>query len=343
VTHRSTECAGHIRDSAPDGCATQPRSQCYACHDLIRVLNPDRLAAIVRTREKSAFSGGSWRNSGVDRMLRTIGRAYAGHVPGSGAARRSERMTLSVTGLAYFLDIDGTLVDLADTPSTVRLDPALPGLVEALYQSSDGAVALITGRSIADADRLFPKRRLAVAGQHGHERRSARGAVTRHRVSPKALDPARHTLNAIVARHPALLFEDKGLTLALHYRRAHNLASLAHRVMHAVQSSLGEQYCVHRGKCVVELAPAGRDKGIAIASFMREAPFRGKPPVFIGDDVTDEHGFAIVNRLGGDSIKVGPGPTVATWRFPSVAAVLRWLEHGTPGPKRCAAQQVPRR
>jgi trehalose 6-phosphate phosphatase len=244
-------------------------------------------------------------------------------------------MTLRVTGFAYFLDIDGTLVDLADTPGAVKLDPALPGLVEALYQSSGGAVALITGRSIADADRLFPRRRLPIAGQHGHERRAANGVETRHQVSPRVLDAARHALGGVVQRHPRLLLEDKGLSLAFHYRRAPHLASLAHRVMRAVQTSLGDQYCVHRGKRVVELAPAGKDKGLAIRAFMREAPFRGKPPVFIGDDVTDEHGFAMVNQLGGDSIKVGPGPTVAGWRFPSVSAVLAWLEHGTPGPRRC--------
>jgi trehalose 6-phosphate phosphatase len=244
-------------------------------------------------------------------------------------------MTLRDTGLAYFLDIDGTLVDLADTPGAVTLKPTLPGLVEALYQSSGGAVALITGRSIADADRLFPRRRLPIAGQHGHERRSADGTVTQHRASPRALDPARRMLHLFVARHPALLLEDKGLTLALHYRRAPQLADLAHRAMDKAQVALGDGYCVHFGKRVVELAPAGRDKGLAIRAFMREAPFLGKPPVFIGDDVTDEHGFAMVNSLGGDSIKVGPGPTAARWRLPSVSAVLSWLEHGVPGPTRC--------
>lgn len=244
-------------------------------------------------------------------------------------------MTLPVTGLAYFLDIDGTLVDLADAPSAVKLHPALPGLVEALYEKSGGAIALITGRSIADADRLFPKRRLPIAGQHGHERRSANGLLTQHSLSSKALNPARIALGAVIERHPQLLLEDKGLSLALHYRRAPQLASVAHRAVRRVQTLLGDQYCVHRGKRVVELAPAGRDKGLAIRAFMREAPFRGKPPVFIGDDVTDEHGFAMVNQLGGNSIKVGPGPTVAAWRFASVAAVLAWLEHGTPGPTRC--------
>ncbi|HWI17976.1 MAG TPA: trehalose-phosphatase [Vicinamibacterales bacterium] len=244
-------------------------------------------------------------------------------------------MTLTVTGFAYFLDIDGTLVDLADTPGTVKLDPALPGLVEALYQSSGGAVALITGRSIADADRLFPKRRLPIAGQHGHERRSADGTVTRHRVSPEALDAARHALRATVERHPRLLLEDKGLCLALHYRRAPQLAATAHRAIRKAQALLGDQYSVHHGKRIVELTPAGRDKGLAIRAFMRESPFRAKPPVFIGDDVTDEHGFAMVNQLGGDSIKVGPGTTAARWRLPSVAAVLEWLEYGRPRPTRC--------
>lgn len=123
-------------------------------------------------------------------------------------------MTLSVTGFAYFLDIDGTLVDLADTPGTVTIHPTLPGLVEALYQSSGGAIALITGRSIADADRLFSRRRLPTAGQHGHERRSANGSLTQRRVSPRGLDPARFALRSIVERHPALILEDKGLSLS---------------------------------------------------------------------------------------------------------------------------------
>jgi trehalose 6-phosphate phosphatase len=249
-------------------------------------------------------------------------------------------MTLAVTEAAYFLDIDGTLVDFADSPEAVSLAPAVPALVDALYQSSGGAIALITGRSIADVDRLFPGRRLPVAGQHGHERRSARGVVTRHRASARALHAARRTLHTFVARHPLLLVEDKGLTIALHYRRAPQLAGTAHRVIGRARAAVGDAYCVHHGKRVVELAPAGRDKGLAIRAFMREAPFRGKPPVFIGDDVTDEHGFAMVNQLGGTSIKVGPGATSAQWRLPSVSAVLSWLERGTPHPARCRRSRV---
>lgn len=245
-------------------------------------------------------------------------------------------MTPPVTGCAYFLDIDGTLIDFADAPARVRLDRALSGLVEALYRSSRGAVALISGRSLADVDRLFPARHLPAAGQHGLERRSAGGRVSRHPGPSRSLDGARRVLVGVVGRHPRLLLEDKGLSLALHYRRAPGLAGFAHRVMRSLQMTLGDRYCVHRGKRVVELALAGRDKGAAIGSFMREAPFRGRTPVFIGDDVTDEYGFAMVNRLGGYAVKVGPGLTAAGWRLPNVRAVLGWLERGKPLPKRSA-------
>ncbi len=245
-------------------------------------------------------------------------------------------MKLPLTGCAYFLDIDGTLVDFADAPARVRLNPALPGLVETLHQSSGGAVALITGRSLDSIDRLFPLRRLPAAGQHGLERRTAQGQVTRHQGPVRALDGARRVLKGVVDRHSGLLVEDKELSIALHYRRSPALASYAHRVMRLLRVALGDQYCLQQGKRVVELAPAGRDKGAAIASFMLEPPFAGRTPLFIGDDVTDEYGFAMVNQLGGYAIKVGPGRTKAGWRLPDVAAVLAWLTSGTPVPQRTA-------
>ena len=103
--------------------------------------------------------------------------------------------------------------------------------------------------------------------------------------------------------------------------------------MRALQAVLGEDFGIQRGKGVVELGPNGIDKGMAIAAFMREAPFRGRTPLFIGDDVTDEFGFATVNRLGGYAVKVGRGRTVAGWPLPNVPAVLGWLEHGRPIPR----------
>ena len=226
---------------------------------------------------------------------------------------------------AYFVDLDGTLLELATVPSDVHIDQDLRTIVTALAQVAGGAVAVITGRSIAEVDRLFPALQLAVAGQHGLERRSANGRTMQPPESDFALAAPRNAMRALVTRHPGLLLEDKGLSLALHYRQVPALASYAHRVMHRWQSELGAAYCVQRGKRVVELKPAGHDKGAAIRTFMDEAPFRGRRPVFIGDDVTDEYGFDVINQLGGISVKVGAGRTTAMWMMPDVTAVRRWL------------------
>jgi trehalose 6-phosphate phosphatase len=227
---------------------------------------------------------------------------------------------------AWFLDIDGTLITIARSPGAVRVPPALRRDILSLQRRSGGAVALITGRPIADVDRLFPGIRLAAAGQHGLERRPATGPILRHHAPSNRLGAAKRRLAEAVARHPGLLLEDKGLSLALHYRRAPRLAGYAHRLAREQLARLGAAYAVHAGKRVVEIGPTGRNKGTAIQSFMHEPPFRGRLPVFLGDDVTDEHGFRKVHRLGGHTIKVGPGPTAARWRLPDVAAVHAWLQ-----------------
>jgi trehalose 6-phosphate phosphatase len=236
-------------------------------------------------------------------------------------------------GWAYFLDLDGTLVELAESPGTVRLDAVLPALVERLRRSSDGALAFISGRSIDDLDRLFPGREYPAAGQHGFERRDAEGHHFTLPTSTRGRAQARQRLSRVVRGHPRLEFEDKGSSFALHYRRAPRLAGFAHRSANAVRRSLGSRYTVQAGKRVVEIVPAGRNKGSAIAAFMREAPFAGRTPLFIGDDRTDEFGFAVVNRLGGCSVKVGPGRTAARWRLPNVEAVIAWLKDGRPHPR----------
>jgi trehalose 6-phosphate phosphatase len=184
-----------------------------------------------------------------------------------------------------------------------------------------------------DVDRLFPGTRLPAAGQHGIERRDAVGRHSRHAFPSDRLEEEHRRLAAAVARHPGLLLEHKGLSLALHYRRAPRLGAYAHRLLRGLQSRIGTEYCLQAGKRVVELKPAGRDKGVAVLEFMQEEPFRGRMPVFLGDDMTDEYGFAMVNRLDGHSVKVGPGRTVARWRLRDVLAVRAWLERGlaTPG------------
>jgi trehalose 6-phosphate phosphatase len=225
---------------------------------------------------------------------------------------------------AYFFDVDGTLVSIAETPAAVSVSQELRGLLEHLYQCSGEAVALMSGRAIAEIDRLFPSVRMPVAGQHGAERRDATGRITRHEPSVD-FDALRSRLVGAAAANPGLLFEDKGLSFALHYRRVPRLADFVHRTMDELLPTLGGTYTLQKGKSVVELKPAGKDKGRALLEFMEEAPFAGRTAVFVGDDATDEFGFDTVNRLGGRSIKVGPGETVARWRLDDVTAVQQWL------------------
>ncbi len=207
----------------------------------------------------------------------------------------------------------------------MRVGEELRLLLERLYRDTGGAVALISGRAIADIDRLFPHTRMPAAGQHGAERRSARGIVTLHPVPAQRFERVRLRLAAAVGGKTGLLLENKGLSLALHYRRAPRLGAYAHRLARSMLPVAGRQFCIQRGKYLVEMRPAGKDKGAAILDFLKEDPFLRRTAVFVGDDATDEFGFATVNRLHGHSIKVGPGRTAARWRLPNVRAVRAWL------------------
>jgi trehalose 6-phosphate phosphatase len=227
--------------------------------------------------------------------------------------------------MAYFLDIDGTLIDFRDSPASVSILAARRQALSRLRRRAGGALAIVSGRSIADIDRIFHGSQTAVAGQHGAERRNARGRYSRIATEGEPLLRARDRLAAVVTKHPGLLLEDKGASLALHYRRMPRLASYAHRLVRAQLPVLGGAFCVQVGKRVVELKPAGRDKGMAVLAFMREPPFRGRRPVFVGDDETDEFAFETVNRLDGVSVKVGTGRTCARVRLHDVAAVWTWL------------------
>ena len=227
----------------------------------------------------------------------------------------------------YFLDVDGTLIEIADSPDAVHVDTALLDLIARLHQKTGGAVALISGRAIMDLDQRLGALRLPVAGQHGLERRDVAGRLRTH-VAPQA---ARHAIQLalapVLARHPGLLLEDKGMTLALHYRKVPHLAAYARRLIARLTRSAGAGLEVQYGKCVAEVKPSGVDKGTAVADYLQEPPFRGRRPVFIGDDLNDEHGFAKVNALDGVSIRVGNGRSCARYRLPDVTAVRHWLAH----------------
>ncbi|OGA04630.1 MAG: trehalose-phosphatase, partial [Betaproteobacteria bacterium RIFCSPLOWO2_02_FULL_62_17] len=129
----------------------------------------------------------------------------------------------------------------------------------------------------------------------------------------------------VTAAHQGLVFENKGMTLALHYRMAPHLGGLVERAMRGIVTSMGSEFGMQAGKYVYEIRPSGKDKGTAIAEFMEQAPFAGREPMFVGDDLTDEYGFDVVNALGGFSVKVGPGKTCARWQLANAAAVLEWL------------------
>ncbi|HWQ38256.1 MAG TPA: trehalose-phosphatase [Burkholderiales bacterium] len=238
---------------------------------------------------------------------------------------------------ALFLDIDGTLVDFEDRPDAVRVDAGLKELLGELSRATDGAVALISGRPVREIDRLFAPLHLPAAGQHGAERRSAGGTLHLHAPVLDRMQEAADRLTRFAARHRGLIVEAKGVTLALHYRLAPRLRKAAEQKMRELAADLGADYSLQQGKQVLELRPCGHDKGTAVEAFLREPPFAGRVPVFVGDDLTDEFGFASVNRAGGHSVKVGPGASVAAWRLPDARAVRRWLRAGLEGRPQAAS------
>ena len=176
---------------------------------------------------------------------------------------------------------------------------------------------------------------LPLAGQHGLERRDAAGRLWIHAAPPAAKYAIKAALEPVLARHPGLMLEDKGMTLALHYRKAPHLASYVLRLMDRLASDADAGLEVQRGKRVAEVKPSGIDKGTAVTEYLSEPPFIGRRPVFVGDDLNDEHGFAEVNKLDGISIKVGKGASCARFRLPDVAAVRQWLGNALKGNK-CA-------
>lgn len=226
---------------------------------------------------------------------------------------------------AFFLDIDGTLLALAATPAGVTVDRELKQTLRRLRTATGGALALISGREINEVDSLFAPLRLPAAGQHGMERRDGSGVVHRHAAPSHRFGEIKHRLAPLVARHPGLRVEEKGLTLAIHYRQVPSLGRHLHRLLREFVNA-AQDLRLQPGKMVLEILPVGRDKGSTITEFMSESPFRGRIPVFLGDDVTDEYGFSAVNAMAGHSIKVGPGRSVARWRLPDVHAVRSWLE-----------------
>lgn len=228
--------------------------------------------------------------------------------------------------LALFLDVDGTLLEIAGAPDEVWVDDRLPGILRRLRRRLAGAVALISGRRLDELDRLFPLSGLPAAGLHGLERRRSDGVVVRG-AKEGLPEASRRSLGALAAAHPGVLIEDKGVAVAVHYRAAPGAEAAVRRSIDALMVGLAADFELLDGKMVLEIRRRGGHKGDAVASFMAEPPFRGRLPVFIGDDVTDEDGFEAANRLGGWSVRVGGVlATQARFRIADVAAVIDSLD-----------------
>jgi trehalose 6-phosphate phosphatase len=225
---------------------------------------------------------------------------------------------------AYFLDVDGTLLPIAESPDVVVPSGALCALLSRLSAASEGALALVSGRPLHELDVMFAPHRFPVAAQHGAEVRNPGGRVTWWEGHLPALQAVGTKMRRLADMDGRLWLEDKGLAISLHYRRAPQLGE-------GLTSTLLEMLAPYRGlrlqpgKCVLEVCPAELGKGQAVEAFMHQAPFAGRRPVYIGDDLTDESGFEAVNAMDGISIKVGPEPSVAALRLPDPAAVLHWL------------------
>lgn len=224
-----------------------------------------------------------------------------------------------------FLDVDGTLLELADAPDAVEVDLLLLPLLERLRVAAGGAVALVSGRTIAGIDALLGTGNFPVAGVHGCQRRDVHGQLHAAPIACDRLSELRDALDQIIASHPKVLIEDKGAGLALHYAKAPEMHDRLREEVEQLAARIAPGFVTVRGRSVIEVRPAGHTKGSAITAYMSHAPFANRMPIFIGDDLTDYDGFEAVNRYGGLAIAVGPRVR-SQWWLPGPAAVRSWLE-----------------
>jgi trehalose 6-phosphate phosphatase len=228
---------------------------------------------------------------------------------------------------AYFLDVDGTLLGIMPRPEDVIADEGLLTLLARLAQAADGALALVSGRTIGDIDRIFAPLIFPAAGLHGAEIRFPDG---RRRLSNGLKDAVRRPVADFVAQRPGLRLEDKGAALAVHFRQAPELGAEVLEFLRLLAQESG--LAVQEGKMVAELKEGRHDKGKGIEALLACTPFCGRTPVFAGDDVTDESGFRLVNARGGISVRAGADgfASEASYRLQGPDEMRRELERLLP-------------
>ena len=230
---------------------------------------------------------------------------------------------------ALFLDFDGTLVELADAPDAIAVPGGLKPLLDRLAERLDGRLAIVSGRAIGDLQAHLGSSAAVLSGSHGAELLYADGRSVPVS-APPGLAEAREAVRRFAAGSAGLIVEDKPAGVALHFRKAPERERAVGDFLEALAGRSG--LAVQRGKMVAELRPEGADKGVALRRLMAEPPFAGARPVFVGDDLTDEHAFEAAAGLGGEGILVGaPRASAARWRLAGVAEVTRWLEAAARG------------
>jgi len=230
------------------------------------------------------------------------------------------------TAFALYLDFDGTLVEIAPKPDQVRVDPALAPALEKLRTRLGGALAIVTGRPIRVIDDFLVPARFDVAGLHGVERRVdgvVSGGSAEDHPALRAQVPALH---AAVTDLEHVLIEDKGASVAVHWRLAiPSDAAAAEEAVKAAAVALGSAYRLQLGKAVGEIVPASATKGHAIRALAENPPYAGRRAIFLGDDLTDEKAFAVINETGGVSVRIGGAETIASRRLIDPEDVRRLL------------------
>jgi trehalose 6-phosphate phosphatase len=230
--------------------------------------------------------------------------------------------------IALLLDIDGTLLDLAATPREVWVPPGLAETLSRLRIRTSGALALVSGRSLNDIDLIFAPERFPGVGGHGAEMRLSTGseAVATH--APPMDKELKGRLAAIAKLSPGILLEDKGYSLALHYRLAPHAEKAIYEAVSLIRADLPNAPIeVLPGKCVCEIKHSGFNKATGVVELMAHEPFKGRRPIFIGDDVTDESVFAIMPDFGGFAFSVGRRAQGVAGHFDEPRDVREWLAH----------------
>ncbi len=218
---------------------------------------------------------------------------------------------------ALLLDLDGTLIDIAPTPDSVVVPPALPLTLTRLRDLLGGALAVISGRVIGQIDHLLPGIPTAVSGEHGGAIRHHKGGQIERPDLPSVPDAWRDAGQALIARYPGALFEPKTRGFVLHFRGAPEAGPILRAALEEMLAPASDRFQLMEARMAWEIRPRGADKGSAVRAVMREAPFAGRLPVMIGDDVTDHEAIDAASALGGGGMLVpdvfGDAPGVRAW------------------------------